>query len=509
MSSIELDNNNDELEEGEIAEDSNDACSLDDDDIDDLNSADLGSANRGLGAGGSLVNAGSAAAAEDDGGPQKKRKKVVRKVRRKIKVKKKVVRKKGNGNNGGGGINNNDNSSNNNNSVDSNNAARGPVSITTATNINRNDNSSILNVNNQMSVTNFSNPNLNHSTQLQPQPQQHHLQLHQQPLLPITTTNSPMIMNPAPLLPHLQPTQQHQSLDMNLIQQQQLLLNQHHNSPQQHLLQQHQNQHLPMHPQQHQPQLLHQQQPQPQNMIPNPQPSLDSLWEQQILMLQELQRHQAEQQTQILRAAATDEDLRIFGPPLPTVTLPQTTASNNININNLSNNLTYQHQQPLQQTPNITTTNTTTTTTTPMLPNNYNQPLNTITSKEANVMHGGTITTNIKQNHQTPSSPDDENGKSSYEAISKMLTLLRNSANVSDSPSEMNDGDTTTTIRDNNNEQSHMILDSKLKQQQQNRGTIEYSLIPILVDGIDYTKYKLLSQFEPKFKNDPRLNQQT
>lgn len=494
MSSIELENNNDELEEGEIAEDSNDACSLDDDDIDDLNSADLGSANRGSGAGGSLVNAGSAAAAEDDGGPQKKRKKVVRKVRRKIKVKKKVVRKKGNGNNGGGG-NNTDNSINNNNNVDGNsNASRGTstatTTITTTTTANRNDNSSIFNNNNQMSVTKFSNSGLNQPQLLQ---QQHHHHLHQQ-LLPITTTSSPMIMTPAPLLPHIQqPTLQPQHIDMNLIQHQQQLLNQHHNNPQQH---QHLLPQLPMQ-QQNQPQPppllqhhLHQQQP--QTMTSNPQASLDSLWEQQILMLQELQRQQADQQTQILRAAATDEDLRIFGPPLPQVTLPPGTVNNNINT---SNNLTY---QPLQQKPNTTTT------TTSVLPNITNQPLNTITSKDANVMQLGTET-NIKQsNHQTPSSPDDENGKSSYEAISKMLTLLRNSANVSDSLSEMNDGD---TLRDNSIEQS--VLDSKLKQQQQSRGAIEYSLIPILVDGIDYTKYKLLSQFEPKFKNDPRLNQQT
>lgn len=136
---------------------------------------------------------------------------------------------------------------------------------------------------------------------------------------------------------------------------------------------------------------LPQLQPQPQSQ-PQLQPQsnqIDSLWEQQILMFEEYQ------QAQILRAAATDEDLRIF--------VPTVVAS-------------------------------------------------------------------------TPSSPDDE--KSSYEAITKMLNLLRSSANVSDSS-------------------------------ENTKGSIEYTLIPILVEGIDYTKYKLLSQYEPKFKNDPRLNVQT
>lgn len=108
--------------------------------------------------------------------------------------------------------------------------------------------------------------------------------------------------------------------------------------------------------------------------------------------------------------------------------------------------------------------------------------------------------------HQTPSSPEDENGKSSYEAISKMLTLLRNSANVSE-PNESNNesidscGNKEITDEHRPSENSKSLKTSK-------GNTIEYNLIPIFVEGIDYTKYKLLSQYEPKFRLDPRLNQQ-
>lgn len=307
-------NNNEdlELEEGEIAEDSNDGGSLtnDDNDNDQINDLD---GIRDAGGGGAALMAGSGTLG--DGVPQKKRKKVVRKVRRKIKVKKKVVRKKTQNNN-----------------------------------------------NNQFQPTSTGNsatnqPQVQTIQQLQPQPQAQPTKLQSQPQHQ----------------PQIQPQVQHQ------------------------------HQHQAQAQLQTQLQLQPQLQPQPQNN------QIDSLWEQQILMFEELQKQH--QQAQILRAAATDEDLRIFAP-------------------------------------------------------------NVVAS--------------------TPSSPDDDtNEKSSYEAISKMLTLLRSSANVSDS-SENFDSD-----------QADSNKTTKTK------GSIEYTLIPILVEGIDYTKYKLLSQYEPKFKNDPRLNQQT
>lgn len=286
--SASANNNEDlELEEGEIAEDSNDGGSLtnDDNDIDDLDGT------RDAGGGGGSGSFG-------EGLPQKKRKKVVRKVRRKIKVKKKVVRKK-------------------------------------------TQNKNQFQPTTTGSSTNQLLPQL--QPQMQPQQQPHY---HPQP------ASQPQLLQPQPQ-PQIQLQPQLQS----------------------------------------QPQLLSQ----PQNN------QIDSLWEQQILMFEEYQ------QAQILRAAATDEDLRIFAPT---------------------------------------------------------------------------------QVASTPSSPDDTNEKSSYEAISKMLTLLRSSANVSDS-SENFDSD-----------QADSNKTTKTK------GTIEYTLIPILVEGIDYTKYQLLSQYEPKFKNDPRLNQQ-
>lgn len=309
-------NNNEdlELEEGEIAEDSNDGGSLTNDDNDNDQVDDLDGI-RDAGGGGASLMAGSGTLGV--GVPQKKRKKVVRKVRRKIKVKKKVVRKKTQNNN-----------------------------------------------NNQFQPTSAGNtttnqPQVQTIQQLQPQPQAQPTKLQSQP------QHQPQIQ------PQVQHQHQHQA-QAQLQTQLQLQL---------------------------QPQL----QPQPQNN------QIDSLWEQQILMFEELQKQH--QQAQILRAAATDEDLRIFAP-------------------------------------------------------------NVVAS--------------------TPSSPDDDtNEKSSYEAISKMLTLLRSSANVSDS-SENFDSD-----------QADSNKTTKTK------GSIEYTLIPILVEGIDYTKYKLLSQYEPKFKNDPRLNQQT
>lgn len=172
-------------------------------------------------------------------------------------------------------------------------------------------------------------------------------------------------------------------------------------------------------------------------------------------MLQELQRQQQldQQHAQILRAAATDEDLRIFPP-----------------INNMVNT---SQQQSVSA--------------------NIIQPITSTVIATTTTMN--TVPMSIT-NHQTPSSPDDESGKSSYEAISKMLNMLRSSTNVSDS-SEISESDQSNKLT--------MDDSNKLKQ----KGAIEYSLVPILVDGIDYTKYKLLSQYEPKFKNDPRLNQQT
>lgn len=77
-----------------------------------------------------------------------------------------------------------------------------------------------------------------------------------------------------------------------------------------------------------------------------------------------------------------------------------------------------------------------------------------------------------------------------------MLTLLRNSANVTD-PSEIGQEDQSSTLDYEGSKTSDELKDR------------DYVLVPILVDGIDYTKYKLLSQYEPKFKNDPRLNQQS
>ena len=108
----------------------------------------------------------------------------------------------------------------------------------------------------------------------------------------------------------------------------------------------------------------------------------------------------------------------------------------------------------------------------------------------------------------TPSSPDDEHGRSSYEAISKMLTMLRNSANSSGEI--INDADPRLKGQQGVN----ILTQQHSEQQQADPESIsldtkpKYSLIPVEVYGIDYTRYKLLSQYEPKFKSDPRLNQQ-
>lgn len=405
-------NNEDlELEEGEIAEDSNDEPDL----APDLDCTDKGDAVlpgiAGVGGGISC-----------EAGPQKKRKKVVRKVRRKIKVKKKVVRKKGgSGNNesggGGGGAN----------AIGGSNA----------------------NVDNNMSssMSNTHSSNLNN---------------HNQSMLPSN----------APLLPHIS----QQSIGSNLMlnnqqQQQHHHIQQQHHNPYQHHNIQNNNQHhhnlLPQTQQQHHHQQQHLQQTQTNST------QLDSLWEQQILVLQELQRQQQvdQQLTQILRAAATDEDFRIFPSPLTML------------ANSNQQTMATQLMKPNTTIASAAASNTNT---------NMNNTITHSPSKPM-ILHS-----------QTPSSPDDENGKSSYEAISKMLTLLRNSANVSDSSENLE--------IDNNNDFNslhHNAEDTLLNSKQEITGTIEYSLIPILIEGIDYTKYKLLSQYEPKFKLDPRLNQQT
>lgn len=407
-------NNEDlELEEGEIAEDSNDGCSLTNDD-NDVGQIDNFDGLHDTGGGGADAGGGSE--------PQKKRKKVVRKVRRKIKVKKKVLRKKG------GSANNNGSSST-------------PSS------------SSLL------------------------------MQQQQQQLLP--PTSQP------------QPQHQHQQQRLQQPQQQQLLQQNHGSNPQLALLNQ-------------QPVIsMQNQQPVPTcnaNLVTNQthQQStnqLDSLWEQQILMLQELQKQQTDQQAQILRAAATDEDLRIFATNMANIVCSNTNMNTSCGsgaggvVGVHYGSVVSQHPQtvPSMSAPTTTTTSTALT----AISNNqstYHQ------------QHHHQQPSQTMMHNQTPSSPDDENGKSSYEAISKMLTLLRNSANVSDS-SENNESD---QMNQSNNTSTN-VADADLPDlnKLKPKSSIEYSLVPILVEGIDYTKYKLLSQYEPKFKNDPRLNQQT
>lgn len=196
---------------------------------------------------------------------------------------------------------------------------------------------------------------------------------------------------------------------------------------------------------------------------------LDSLWEQQILMLQQ------QQNDQILRAAATDEDLRIlFTPQQPYQRQQQ---PQNQPQTQHQPPTQHQHQQQTQSQPQ---------------PQHQHQPQSQSQLQPAQQQ---------QPKHQTPSSPDDENGKSSYEAISKMLALLRNSANVTDTSEHQSDHHLQSSILDNENCKQLSGLDEA-------KGR-DYVLVPILVDGIDYTKYKLLSQYEPKFKNDPRLNQHT
>lgn len=231
-------------------------------------------------------------------------------------------------------------------------------------------------------------------------------------------------------------------------------------------------------------------------------PTPDQLWEQQVLMLQELQKQQHER---ILKAATTDEDLRsllrppiISQHPVPSTLLPcmqqQLQLQQDLLQQSLStdkNNIQQsQHQHtPLQQ----------------LLPKHPEQQQNIQQTQPNQSQQQANLT--VAELHTNPGSPDDDSGKSSYEAISKMLTLLRNSANdVNDTTDQEN-----KTISDNLDESQHSGGESSSASSIKNsKGkTIEYSLIPILVDGIDYTRYKLLSQYEPKFRLDPRLNQQT
>jgi len=315
--------------------------------------------------------------------------------------------------------------------------------------------------------------------------------------------------------------------------------------------------------------------------VTNQQTSLDSLWEQQIQMLQQLQKQQQthlpqqqiatqpqlqhnqlshqDQHAQILRAASTDEDLRFFQPPL---LFQQGTC-----ITSTTMTATTQSLQPqLSQSQSIGSLDTNMppfTSTSPMgpasiisMPNmlpmpSLSQPLMTSTSTHNSTNPLGPLLQQFNQQSQpqaqpnmlnqhqqpqpqsqlsqqqpqltqanqqppdtTPSSPDDEHGKSSYEAISKMLTMLRNSANITDSKSEnVNEADPRLKGQQQRNLQQiqKQHLDSSTDSDtsgNQLDTKLKYSLIPVQVDGIDYTKYKLLSQYEPKFKNDPRLNQQ-
>lgn len=422
MSTEAVNNEDLELEEGEIAEDSADDADV----TPDLDYTDQG------GAAATLPDAtGVGAGISCEVGPQKKRKKVVRKVRRKIKVKKKVVRKKGNSGNNESGV----------------------ASTVGGSNANVDNNMS-----SSISGTLSSNPNSN---------------------------NQSMLPSNAPLLPHLA----QQSLDPNLMlnnQQQHHHVQQlqHHPPYQQHLNNQNNHQHhhnlLPQTQQ-------HQQQPQQHlHQLQTNSTQIDSLWEQQILVLQELQRQQQvdQQLTQILRAAATDEDFRVFPSPLTS----------------LANSNQQQTMATQLITPMMANTNIAAVTTTPIT--NATNPTNATTTTITTTTHSPSKPMILHS--QTPSSPDDENGKSSYEAITKMLTLLRNSANVSDS-SENLEIDINHHFNNPHRTNEDPMQDSK----QGTKDTIEYSLIPILIEGIDYTKYKLLSQYEPKFKNDPRLNQQT
>lgn len=473
MSSPVNDNEEPELEEGEIADDSNDGCSMtngDDTNFDGLD--DVGVPEGGKPAGGqggvgadALAGADTGGAADVGGGggnTQKRKKKVVRKVKRKIKVKKKVLRKKGD-------IRNTDNDNN-----------HGPQQ-----------------------------PQQQQQSQQQQQPQQ---QSNQQPQITQNHTQTPINQSHPQSLLHSQP-----------------------------------------HPLQHQHPISIQ--PAPQPTTQNNSQQLD-LWEQQILMLQELQRQQSDQQSQILRAASTDEDLRIYPPLLgPTMEtsqfLPQSIQTG---LNSMSNHqvagpaFTMANNPPQNSLLGLTTTTSIPPSTGQMLAHQHQQITNTAPTIPSSSnfgtvpnLHYSIAPTSIAtstspnssiavshdnkqpnqqanqqvqlQRHQTPSSPDDESGKSSYEAISKMLTMLRNSANVTD-PSEINDDlnessssldrDNSLTIAESSDQEQHQSQSGDSK-----TDGVEYALVPILVQGIDYTKYKLLSAYEPKFKNDPRLNQQT
>lgn len=270
---------------------------------------------------------------------------------------------------------------------------------------------------------------------------------------------------------------------------------------------------------------------------------IDALWEQQIMMLQEQQRQQNQQQTQhqtqydqqlsqILRAAAFDEDLRIFLPSQPTnqqiqrETLLPLQQHNQLQQQQ-QQQLPLQHSLPNFQQPHLNQQQQQQQIYNPLQSYQPHQHLqreqqlatqsNQVQSQLHASMLAGSATSSHTQPttqsaqqsqprlHQTPSSPDDESGKSSYEVISKMLTLLRNSTNVHD-PSETDSASSLVIDDENVNSQQNQ---QKAKSNSSNLSNKDYKLIPILIDGIDYTRYKLLSQYEPKFKNDPRLNQNT
>lgn len=262
---------------------------------------------------------------------------------------------------------------------------------------------------------------------------------------------------------------------------------------------------VPMLPQQHpsqpQPQHILQQQP---TVFPN---QFDSLCEQQIYMLQELHRQQQRQQHQqhqqqptpsinpnpnmvcdieaeLLRSASTDEDLRVPPPHMQqhALLLPQhQQSSNHLENNNISRPLNndsmftmhQQNQQPaLPQLSNPSLLQHQTPMQGADISTMFPSHISTITTTTANINPSitGSIlpqAANIEElKQETPSSPDDD-FKSSSEALTKMLTMLREST-----------------------------LDTS---------SVEYKLLPITIDDIDYSKYKLLSQYEPKLLCDPRL----
>lgn len=420
----ELRDEDDDLEEGELKDDDDDDD--DDDDLNDTNTAVKG--QQGV-SGTPNDDANDFDPNNMSGQPKKKRRRVVRKVKRKIKVIKKVPKKK----------------------LDQQQTQQQQQQAAPIT-------QPLLPQNQQQSNSGISGDNLAQMNQPMLDRQQNISQPAR--LLPITTTASPNVtIAQQPLQP---PPQQYSINSSNYLGQlsQPILNNQHNNGPPARL--------LPIttiaspnvtaaQPLLHPPQA-------PQSLsTTNTNPTMDSLWEQQILMLQELQKQRQAEQVQhdqqyadIIRAAATDEDLRMYN----------TTGTNLVSL-----------QQQQQQLP-------------PPPQHHQHQPFydqnNHAPNKDL-----------PPPKDQTPSSPDDE---PSYEAISKMLTLLKNSSNLTDPADTMGESE-QSGAKDRD--------DSLSTDANKPENSIEYTLVPVLVQGIDYTKYKLLSQYEPRFKNDPRLNQQT